>query len=83
MNKARLTGFKEKLGYQQKDVNANSNRNKKKHQRKIIWFKTPVSKSVKTNLGKEFFKLLKRHFPKCHKMSKIFNKNTVKLSYSC
>ena len=65
------------------DVNAKSNRNKKKRQCKIIWFNPPFSKSVKTNLGKEFFKLLKRHFPKCHKMSKIFNKNTVKLSYSC
>ena len=77
------SGFKEKLCYQQKDVNANSIRNKKKRQRKIIWFNPLLSKSVKTNLGKEFFKLLKRHFPKRHKMSKIFNKNTVKLSYSC
>ena len=77
------SGFKEKLRYQQKDVNANSIRKKKKRQRKIIWFNPPFSKSVKTNFGKEFFKLLKRHFPKRHKMSKIFNKNTVKLSYSC
>ena len=38
---------------------------------------------MKTNLGKEFLKLMKRHFPKRHKISKIFNKNTVKLSYSC
>ena len=78
-----MSGFKEKLCYQQKDVNANSNRKKKKRQRKIIWFNPPFSKSVKTNLSKEFFKLLKRHFPKRLKMSKIFNKNTVKLSYSC
>ena len=77
------SGFKEKLCYQQKDVNANSNRKKKKCQCKIIWFNPPFSKSVKTNLGKELFKLLKHHFPKRHKMSKIFNKNTVKLSYSC
>ena len=77
------SGFKEKLCYQQKDVNANSNRKKKKRQRKTIWLNPPISKSVKTNLGEEFFKLLKRHFPKRHKMSKIFNKNTVKLSYSC
>ena len=41
------------------------------------------SKSAKTNLGKEFFKLFKRHFPKRHQMSQIFNKNTIKLSYSC
>ena len=77
------SGFKERLCYQQKNVNANSNRNQKKCQRIIIWFNLPFSKSVKTNLGKEFFKLLKRQFPKRHKMSKIFNKNPVKLSYSC
>ena len=77
------SGFKEKLCYQQKDVNANSNWNKKKRQRKIICLNPPFLKSVKTKLGKEFFKLLKRNFPKRHKMSKIFNKNTVKLSNSC
>ena len=38
--------------YQQKDVNVNSNRNKKKRHCKIIWFNPPFSKSVKTNLGK-------------------------------
>ena len=77
------SGFKEKLCYQQKDVNANSNQEKKKCQHKIIWFNPPFSKSVKTNLGKELFKLLKGHFPNRHKMSKIFNKNTIKLSHSC
>ena len=77
------SGFKEKLCYQQNDANANSSRNNKKCQRKMIWLNPPFSKSVKTNLGKVFFKLLKRHFPKHHKMSKIFNKDIVKLSYSC
>ena len=56
--------------YQQKNVNDNSNRNKKKRHRKVP--KVP-------NLGKEFFELLKRHFPKQQNMFKIFNKNTVKL----
>ena len=58
------SGFKEKLCYQQKDVNANSNRKTKKRQRKIIWFNQTFSKSVETNLGKEFFKLLKTSFSK-------------------
>ena len=35
------SGFKEKLCYQQKDVNANFNWNKKKRQRKIIGFNPP------------------------------------------
>ena len=56
---------------------------KKKCQRKIIWFNPPFSKRGKTNIGKEFFKLLKPHFPKRYKISKIFNKNTIKLNYSC
>ena len=43
----------------------------------------PFSKIVKTNIGTMFFKLINRHFPKHHKMSKIFNKNTIKLSYCC
>ena len=38
---------------------------------------------VVNNLGKEFFKLLKRNFPRGSQLHKIFNKNCVKLSYSC
>ena len=38
---------------------------------------------VVNNLGKEFFKLLKKNFPSGNPLHKIFNKNCVKLSYSC
>ena len=38
---------------------------------------------VVNNLGKEFFKLSKRNFPSGSQLHKIFNKNCVKLSYSC
>ena len=58
-------------------MNTNSSRNKEKHQSKIIWFNPTFSKSLKTNLGKIFFKVSKRH-----EMSMIFNKNTIKLGYS-
>ena len=62
----------------------NENVNKKKNRkRKIIWFNPPYSKSVQTNIGKSFLRLLQKHFPKNHKFHKIFNKNTVKVSYSC
>ena len=30
-----------------------------------------------------FLKLLKQHFPKSYRLHKIFNKNTVRVSYSC
>ena len=49
----------------------------------MIWFNPPYSKSLKTNIGKYFFRLKKKHFPPGHKLHKIFNKNTLKLSYSC
>ena len=46
--------------------------------RKIIWFNPPYSLNVKTNISK----LFRKHFPRSHKLSKIFNLNTIKISYS-
>ena len=63
--------------------NNNTNDSKRNRKRKIIWFNSPFFKSVKTNIGKIFLQLLSKHFPKNHKMHKIFNRNTVKISYSC
>ena len=39
--------------------------------------------SILNNLGKRFLELIDKHFPSHNKYSKIFNRNTVKLSYSC
>ena len=36
-----------------------------------------------TKVGHYFLKLLDKHFPRHHKLHKIFNRNTVKVSYSC
>ena len=56
---------------------------RRRKQRKIIWYNPPYCSSVKTNIGKEFFKILKQCFPKENPLSKILNQNSVKLSYSC
>ena len=69
-----------KLQYQQLKEN---NQSKKKRKRNIIWFNPPYSKSVKTNIGRILIKLISKYFPPNHKFVKIFNKNTIKLSYSC
>ena len=61
----------------------NNNQNKKKRKRKIIWCNPPCDKNVSTNIGKNFLNLIRKHFPKKSKFHKIFNKNTVKVSYSC
>ncbi len=56
---------------------------RKRRKRQIIWFNPPFNKNVTTNIGQKFFQLLSKHFPPSNKYSKIFNRNTVKLSYSC
>ena len=51
--------------------------------RKIIWFNPPNSMNMKTNIGKTFLKLVKKHFLRNKSFHKIFNRNTIKISYSC
>ena len=72
------SGYKTSMSYAQTEVKNSRNRS-----RNIIWFNPPFSQNVKTNIGKLFLKLVKKHFPKHHRLHKIFNPNTVKLSYSC
>ena len=43
----------------------------------------PYSANVATNIGHTFLKLLDESLPKTHPLHKVFNRNTVKLSYSC
>jgi len=56
---------------------------KPKRRRNILWFNTPFSKNVRTNFGRTFLSLVRKHFPAHHKLYKIFNKNNMKVSYSC
>ena len=64
--------------------NNSTNDGKRKRKQKIMWFNPPFSKSVKTvKFRKIFLQLLSKHFLKNYKMHKIFNRNTVKISYSC
>ena len=84
-NKAKITyetalknsGYKATLKFEKTFQSTRRNRN-----RKVIWFNPPFSLYVKTNIGKEFFKLIRKHFPRNHSFSKMFNLNTIKISYS-
>ena len=55
----------------------------RKRRRNVIWFNPPCNKNVKTNIGRAFLSLIDRSFPTGHRLRKIFNRNTLKLSYSC
>ena len=74
-------GYGIKLEY--RDRERSNTQKRRKRPRKILWFNPPYNMDVVNNLGKEFFKLLKRNFPSENPLHKIFNKNCVKLSYSC
>ena len=51
--------------------------------RRYICSNSPYSQNVKTNIGKLFIQLGRKHFSKNSKYHKIFNLNTLKLSYCC
>ena len=60
-----------------------NNHTKRNRQRNFIWFNPPFRRAVSTNVGKRFLQLLHHHFPPSNKLHKIFNNNTVKVSYCC
>ena len=55
----------------------------RRRRRNIIWFNPPFSKTVRTNVGRNFLQLIDKHFPSTNPHHKVFNRNTVKVSYSC
>ena len=58
-------------------------RKSKARKRKIIWYNPPWDSNVRTNLGRKFLLIVDKCFPKNHPLNKIFNRHTLKLSYSC
>ena len=78
-NALHKSGYKSSLKYSE-EINQHSSN---KRIRKIIWFNPPFTQTVKTNVAKLFLRLLDKHFPKSHLLHKIFNRNTIKVSYSC
>ena len=73
-------GYEEKIQFQQYEHQQTQPR--RNRSRNIIWFNPPFSSNVETNVARKFLKLVKKHFSK-HCYHKIFNKNNIKVSYSC
>ena len=77
------SNYTEKIEFHQPSMNTGTNAKRKNRSRNTIWFNPPYSKNIKSNVGKEFLNLLKKHFPTGNRYHKLFNKNNVKVSYSC
>ena len=59
-------------------------RNPMKGRSRNVWFNPPFRQHVRTNIGKEFLRLVDKHFGNpSHKLQKICSRNTLKISYSC
>ena len=80
------SGYMHQLKYKaNSDGTGNDTQNQKKRarKRKITWFNPPYDARVTTPVGKTFLKIIDECFPNGHKLKKIFNRNTIKISYSC
>ena len=73
------SNFNAQLEYEQQ------NNTSKRHnrQRNVLWYNPPYSKNVKTNLAQNFLQLIEKHFPPNNELNKLFNRHTVRVSYSC
>ena len=63
-------------------IDKNNEKNKMR-KRKITWLNPPFNINVATNVAKSFLALIEKDFPKDKRLSKILNRNTIKVSYSC
>ena len=76
----------EKSGYPNTELKYSKRtapKGKRSRLRNVIWFNPPFSKNVSTNVAKKFLSLINKHFSKSPHLKKLFNKNNIKVSYSC
>ena len=78
----KYSGYNVKLSYKNSIETSNTHK-RKNRPRRILWFTRSYNMEGVNKLGSEFFKLLKRNFPVINPLHKIFDKNNIKLSYSC
>ena len=76
------SGHRYKLQYEDIDRRVKTKKTKQR-KRKILYFNPPYNKNLKTNIGKEFLKIIDKNFPRDNPLHKIINRKNIKLSYSC
>ena len=80
-NALHISGYNHTLSFSSQSARPSFSR--KNRPRNVIWYNPPFSRNVASNVGRSFFKILDEEFPKNHVFHKIFNRSTVKISYSC
>ena len=70
------SGFTEEIKF------SKDRQRRRTRKRKIIFFNPPRHDSIKTSVGAQFIRLVERHFPEGSELSKYFNTQNLKVSYS-
>ena len=60
-----------------------TNKRKNSQRNNILWYNPPIQQKHQHQYRTQFLALVDKHVPKDHKLRKIFNHNTIKISYSC
>ena len=74
------SGYTHVLEYGPPDQLSPKKKNRKKY---VTRFNPPFSLSVQSNVGREFLRLIDTAFPPNNPLHKLFNRQTVKISYRC
>eukprot|EP00117_Sycon_ciliatum_P000790 scpid69264/ scgid6218/ len=80
----RKSGYRENVQYfDERKTDETKKKKKRNRPRNTTWPNPPPSKNVATNAGHRPLQLVAKHPPKGPSPNKIFNRNSVKVSYSC
>ena len=72
------SGHNHELKFEQENPRTKSKTSRK---RNVIYFNPPWADNVKTKVGTKILNLVKESFPTSNPLHKLFNKNTIKVSY--
>ena len=74
----------DKNGYEHKlEYKPQTDKHRKRKRYIVTYFNPPFSLDIKSCIGRQFLKLIDKHFPPGNELHKVINRNTVKVSYSC
>ena len=76
------SGYNFKLKFDPQPENPPPPKRKRSRKENVLWFNPPYNITVTTNIGKKFLNLIDESFPPGNPLRKIFNRQTVKVSYS-
>ena len=76
------SGYTHTLVYSDPKCTPQSKR-KNLRKRNVSWFNPPWNSAVKTNVGKQFLRIIDTSFPPNNPLRKLLSRRTVKISYKC